>query len=268
MSDVSLESRPRRRQFRYDPAKIRGEEVFGEARRHSGLVRWLKIVLPALAGAAVLAFVLAIKMITSDISELFTIAGIAVDTKSLVMEEPHLSGFKGTEHSYEVHAERAVQDLSNPKIVRLEEIAAEFGLSSDVKVTLGATAGVFDGNRETLVLSDGITVSSTNGYAAKLEAVTVDFDKGTLTSDKPVEIRATSLDPLPKDRGEKPVEESKRVDELDQRNLPGDAESRAQPSNQSGRRMRVRFSGGVSLIYEPSPPSEGTAAAGSLPETE
>ena len=262
MSDVSLESRPRRRQFRYDPAKIRGEEVFGEARRHSGLVRWLKIVLPALAGAAVLAFVLAIKMITSDISELFTIAGIAVDTKSLVMEKPHLSGFKGTEHSYEVHAERAVQDLSNPKIVRLEEIAAEFGLSSDIKVTLGATAGVFDGDRETLVLSDGITVSSTNGYAARLEAVTVDFDKGTLTSDKPVEIRATSLDPLPQDRGDKPVEE------LNQQNLPGGAEIRAQPSSQPDRRMRVRFSGGVSLTYEPSAPSEGTAAAGSVPETE
>lgn len=265
MSDVSLETRSRRRQFRYDPAKIRGEEVFGEARRHSGLVRWLKIVLPALAGAAVLAFVLAIKMITSDINELFTIAGVAVDTKSLVMEKPHLSGFKGTEHSYEVHAERAVQDLSNPKIVRLEEIAAEFGLSSDVKVTLGATAGVFDGDRETLVLSDGITVSSTNGYAAKLEAVTVDFDKGTLTSDKPVEIRATSLDPLPNEEGEKPVEESKPVGELD---LPGGAESRAQHSNQSDRRMRIRFSGGVSLTYEPSSPSEGTAAAGSVPETE
>lgn len=261
MSDVSLETRSRRRQFRYDPAKIRGEEVFGEARRHSGLVRWLKIVLPALAGAAVLAFVLAMKMITSDINELFTIAGVAVDTKSLVMEKPHLSGFKGTEHSYEVHAERAVQDLSNPKIVRLEEIAAEFGLSSDVKVTLGATAGVFDGDRETLVLSDGITVSSTNGYAAKLEAVTVDFDKGTLTSDKPVEIRATSLDPLPKEEGE----ESKPVGELD---LPGGAESRARHSNQSDRRMRIRFSGGVSLTYEPSSPSEGTAAAGSVPETE
>ena len=233
MSEVSLESRPRRRQFRYDPARIRGEEVFGAARRHSGLVRWLKIVLPALAGAAVVAFVLAIRMITSDIGELFTIAGLAVDTKSLVMEKPHLSGFKGTEHSYEVHAERAVQDLANPKIVRLEEIAAEFGLSSDVKVSLGATAGVFDGDRETLALSDGITVSSTNGYAAKLEAATVDFGEGTLQSDLPVEIRATE----------------------------GTIRSRKLSIGDRGK--RIVFSGGVSLTYMP--PEAPAAAAPAAP---
>jgi lipopolysaccharide export system protein LptC len=232
MSDVSLESRPRRREFRYDPSKIRGEEVYGAAHRHSGLVRWLKIVLPALAGAAVLVFVLAIKVVTSDVAELFTLAGITVDTKSLVMEKPHLSGFKGTEHSYEVHAERAVQDLANPKVVRLEEIAAEFGLSSEVKVSLGARTGVFDGDEETLMLSEGITVSSTNGYAAKLDSAMVSLGSGSLTSDAPVEIRAT--EGLIRSRG----------------------------LSISDRGKKIVFSGGVSLTYLP----PATAPGG--PETE
>jgi lipopolysaccharide export system protein LptC len=261
MSDVSYQSNPApRREFRYDPAKIRGEEVYGAARRHSGWVRWLKIVLPALAGTAVLVFVLAMKVVTSDIADLFTLAGVAIDTKSLVMEKPHLSGFKGTEHSYEVHAERAVQDLANPKVVRLEEISAEFGLSSNVKVSLGAAAGRFDGDGQVLELSDGITVSSNNGYAAKLEAVTIDFEKGTLTSDRPVEIHAAGTDPLGGDDGENPVQQ------LVQRNASGDAEPRARPSKEAERRTRVKFSGGVSLTYVPPPPSEGTAAAASVPE--
>jgi lipopolysaccharide export system protein LptC len=238
MSDVSLESRPRRRQFRYDPTKIRGEEVYGAARRHSGVVRWLKIVLPALAGAAVLAFVLAIKVVTSDIGELFTLAGIAVDTKSLVMEKPHLSGFKGTEHSYEVHAERAVQDLANPKIVRLEGIAAEFGLSGDVKVSLDAAAGVFDGDEETLALSDGITVSSTDGYAAKLEAATVDFGEGSLETDRPVEIRATE----------------------------GLIRSRKLSIGDRGK--KIVFSGGVSLTYIPPKASEQAESGATGPVIE
>jgi lipopolysaccharide export system protein LptC len=238
MSDVSLQSRPQRRQFRYDPADVRGEEVFGAARRHSGFVRWLKIVLPALAGAALLAFVLAIRMITSDIGELFTIAGIAVDTKSLVMEQPHLSGFKGTEHSYEVHAERAVQDLSNPNIVRLEEIAAEIGLSSDVKVSIGATAGVFDGDRETLALSDGITVSSTDGYAAKLDAANVNFGEGSLKSDSPVEIRAT------------------------------EGLIRARKLSIADRGKRIVFSGGVSVTYVPPEMPAGAAPAAPGPVSE
>ena len=233
MSDVSLESRPRRRQFRYDPAEVRGEEVYGAARRHSGLVRWLKIILPALAGAGVLAFLLAIKIVTSDIGDLFTLAGVAIDTKSLVMEKPHLSGFKGTEHSYEVHAERAVQDLANPKKVRLEEIAAEFGLSSDVKVSLGAAAGVFDGDRQTLALSDGITVSSTNGYAANLETAIVDFDEGSLKSDNPVEIRAS------------------------------EGLIRSRKLSIADRGKKIVFSGGISLTYLP--PEEPAEAASGAP---
>lgn len=235
MSDVSVESHPsHRRQFRYDPSEVRGDEVYGRARRHSGLVRWLKIILPALAVVAVVSFVLAIRVVTSDIADLFSLAGVAIDTKSLVMEKPHLSGFKGTEHSYEVHAERAVQDLANPKVVRLEEIAAEFGLSDDVRVSLDATAGVFDGNEEILVLQDGIAVSSTNGYAAKLDSATVDFGDGSLQSDDPVEISATE----------------------------GLIRSRSLSIKDRGK--KIVFSGGVSLTYVP--PDPPAAAPG--PETE
>lgn len=192
MSEASLPSRPPvRREFRYDPSALRGDEVYVDARRHSGLVRWLKIILPATAGACIVAFVVAIKMVTGDIADLFSLAGVTMDTKSLIMEKPHLSGFKGTEHSYEVVAERAVQDLANPKIVRLEEIKAEFGLTAEVKVNLTATAGIFDGDQEKLQLTDGITVSSTNGYEARLDKAHVDFRTKQMTSDGMIEISAT-----------------------------------------------------------------------------
>jgi lipopolysaccharide export system protein LptC len=237
MSDVSIESPPQRRQFSYDPSKVRGEEVYSAARRHSGVVRWLKIVLPALAGAAVLAFVLTIKIVTGDILDLFDIAGVTVDSKSLIMEKPHLSGFKGTEHSYEVFAERAVQDLANPKIIRLEQIDAEFGLTSDVKVSLDATAGLFDGDKETLVLSDGISVSSTNGYAAQLEAAAVDFESGSMSSDTPVEIQLTE----------------------------GLIRARAMRVEERGK--KIVFSGGVSVTFVP-PAPEDPAATPSGPQTE
>jgi lipopolysaccharide export system protein LptC len=192
MSDLSLQTPPpRRREFRYDPSELRGDEVFVEAHRHSGLVRWLKIILPATAGACIVAFLVAIKMVTGDIAELFSLAGVTMDTKSLIMEKPHLSGFKGTEHSYEVVADRAVQDLANPKIVRLEAIKAEFGLTAEVKVKLTAKAGIFDGDSEKLDLSDGITVSSTNGYEARLDMAHVDLRTKEMSSDGMIEISAT-----------------------------------------------------------------------------
>lgn len=239
MSDASLEApEPRHRQFRYDPNEVRGDEVYRHARRHSGLVRWLKIVLPALAGAGIVAFLVTIKIVTSDIAELFSLAGVTVDTKSLIMEKPHLSGFKGTEHSYEVFAERAVQDLANPKIVRLEKIDAEFGLTSDVRVSLDATAGVFDGTKETLELSEGITVSSTDGYAANLEAAMIDFDKGGLSSDGSIEIRSSE----------------------------GLIRSRSLTISERGK--KIVFGGGVSLTYLP-PETLGEPTAPPLsPETQ
>ncbi len=240
MSDVSLEARqPRRRQFRYDPSKLRGEEVFRDARRHTGLVRWLKIILPALAGAGIVAFLVAIKIVTSDVAELFTLAGITVDTKSLIMEKPHLSGFKGTEHSYEVVAERAVQDLANPKVVRLEKIDAEFGLTSAIRVSLDATTGVFDGDKETLELSDGIAVSSTDGYAAKLEVAMIDLRAGTLLSEGPVEISSSE----------------------------GLIRSRALSISDRGK--KIAFTGGVSLTFvPPDVPANAAPTPAPVPESE
>jgi lipopolysaccharide export system protein LptC len=213
--------------------------VYSDARRHTGLVRWLKIILPALAGAGVVAFLVAMKTMTSDIADLFTLASIAVDSKNLIMEKPHLSGFKGTEHSYEVHAERAMQDLSNPKIVRLEMIDAEFGLTSAVRVSLDATAGVFDGDEETLELSQGITVSSTDGYSAKLEMATVDLRAGTLVSEGAIEISSSD----------------------------GLVRSRALSISERGK--KIAFTGGVSVTFVPPDMPEASAETPSpAPESE
>lgn len=240
MSEVSRQPRRRRRRrkFRYDPSKVRGENVYRDARRHSGLVRWLKIILPAAAGAGVVAFILTIKMVTSDIAELFTLAGISVDNKSLIMEKPHLSGFKGTEHSYEIFAERAVQDLANPKVVRLEEIDAEFGLTSDITVSLDATAGIFDGDKEILNLMEGITISSTDGHAAKLEMAEVNFREGELFSKGNIEISAS------------------------------EGLIRSRELSISDRGKTILFSGGVSLTFVPLANPEVSATTPSDSEAE
>ena len=194
------------------------------------MVRWLKIILPAVAGACIVAFVVTIKIVTSDIAELFSLAGVTVDTKSLIMEKPHLSGFNGTEHSYEIVAERAVQDLANPKVVKLEMIEAEFGLTEQTKVSLEATAGIFDGDKETLELKDGITVSSTDGYAARLDTAMVDFRGRGLTSDGMIEIRSAE----------------------------GLIRSHTLTIGERGK--KIVFGGGVSVTYAP-PEAPGPAAA-------
>jgi len=236
MSDMSLERRAERRQFRYDPSKVRGEEVYRDARRHGRLVRWLKIVLPALAGTAVLVFLLAMRTVTGDLADLFSLAGVSMDTQNLVMDKPHLSGFKGTEHSYEVLADRAVQDLSNPKVVHLENIRAQFGLSEASTVSLNAANGVFDADRETLRLHNGITVSTTDGYKAALTGAAIDFRQNAMQSEEgQIEISAP------------------------------EGRIRAKSLTVADRGKKVRFDGGVSVTYLP-PPEAFEAPAAPPPE--
>jgi lipopolysaccharide export system protein LptC len=119
-------------------------------------------------------------------------------------------------------------------------IDAEFGLTSEVRVSLDATAGVFDGDKETLELSEGITVSSTDGYAAKLDTAMVDLRARTLVSEGNVEISSTE----------------------------GLIRSRALSISDRGK--KISFTGGVSMTFVPPvmPEASGETAAPPAAESE
>jgi lipopolysaccharide export system protein LptC len=190
MSDPTIEARPAgRRMIRSNPARDRGEIEFQRARRRTRLVRWLRIVLPAIAVIAVAGYLITMRVMNElgDID--ISMSGLNLDTKSLTIEKPRVSGFKGTAQSYDLSAERAVQDLTNSKVVRLESISGSFGLQSDGSATMTAKTGVYDGNAETLLLTEGISVKTTTGYDVSLSEAALDFKLRTLTSATPVVIK-------------------------------------------------------------------------------
>jgi lipopolysaccharide export system protein LptC len=152
-------------------------------------VRRLKIVLPALAVAGLGLFWATSRIIPSDLASLISLAGIDPLTNSVVMDKPQISGFEGTRRAYEVKADRAVQALDNPKVVTFEQIAAKIGLEDAGTATVDAEMGVFDGNNDTLTLSEGISIETTTGYWATFVEAAIDLREGSLTSDQPIEIR-------------------------------------------------------------------------------
>ncbi len=210
MTDYTEDAPVRRHRIGYDPTRRGGEAAYRSAQRHSRLVRWLRIVLPALALGGIGLFWASVHFIPGDLAGLISNAGIDVKSNSVVMQTPHISGFEGTRRAYEVTAARAIQSLEDPKVLTFEEINARIGLDNDATAAVKAGTGVYNGNQNTLALKDGISVQTTNGYAATIDQADIDLAKGSLHSSHPVQIsgkqgtlRADSMDVA--DRGKSVV---------------------------------------------------------------
>ena len=188
MTDYT-EDRPVRHRVRYDPTRRGGEQAYRDARRHSRVVRILRIVLPALAIIGIGVFWASARFIPSDIAGLISNAGIDITSNSVIMKTPHISGFEGTRRAYEVTAAHAIQSLSDPKVLTFETINAHIGLDNAGTATVDAGTGVYNGNNNTLELKDGISVHTTTGYSAKVEQAAVDLAAGSLQTSHPVEIQ-------------------------------------------------------------------------------
>jgi lipopolysaccharide export system protein LptC len=178
------------RRIRFDPTKERGEVTYDHAARHSRQVRLLKIALPAVALIAVSGF-FAVMWVgpKGDGLPTLSLSGINIESRQITMDKPNISGFDGTRRAYEVHAEKATQQLGNPKIVTLETIVARFAIGDKARANIEAVTGVYDGNTQMLKLTDGISLTTTDGYSAEIDHADVDIEKGNIVSDAPVVIR-------------------------------------------------------------------------------
>jgi lipopolysaccharide export system protein LptC len=212
-------ARPAR--IRYNPKTVQRDGAYSAALRNSRRVRALKFILPGLALVAVAVFWGTARFIPGDFDAIVQSAGIDVESNSVVMQQPHISGFEGTRRAYEVKADSAVQSLDDPKVVTFNTINGRFGLDEAGEAKLDATTGIYDGNRNTLTLKNGIDVSTDAGYSATLQGAAIDLAKGTLTSNQPIEIRT------------------------------GEGTIRANGVSVAERGKRVIFSNGVSVVYMP-----------------
>jgi lipopolysaccharide export system protein LptC len=166
------------------------ERAFRAARRHSRVVRVLRIAIP-------LAVVLGLTVISlmTYFNPLRVLAKLPINLNDLVvsgtkitMEKPHLAGFTKDSRAYEFTADAAAQDLTKPDIVELSNIRAKLQMQDKSMMEMSATAGIYDTKRETLKLDQNILLSSSAGYKGRLSEAMVDIRKGKIVSDRPVEL--------------------------------------------------------------------------------
>jgi lipopolysaccharide export system protein LptC len=185
---------------RNDPEAVRAywtmsrgdaDRAFLAARRHSRMVRILRIAVPASVAAG-----LVIITLITYLNPLRMLAKLPINLDNLVvsgtkvtMEAPRLKGFTHDSRAYELTADTAAQDMTKPDIVELHNIRAKVEMQDKSSMEMTAVSGVYDSKSETLKLDQNILLSSSTGYQGQLSEATVDIRKGNVVSEHPVEVK-------------------------------------------------------------------------------
>ena len=165
----------------------RVEAAFASARRHSGVVRALKIVLPVAAVLMVVAFV-GKSWISAPTGVSVDLGGTSIDSGRLVMADPKLDGFTSDDRPYKMSASRAIQDIGNASRIDLEGIDARLPFADENWMTVAAKTGVFDRDANTLSIDSDLEMNTDTGIRALLRSATVDIGNGSLETKDPVDI--------------------------------------------------------------------------------
>src|ERR1041384_3878617 len=154
------------------------ERAFLAARRHSRLVRILRVAVPA-----AVSFALVVVILITYLNPLRMLAKLPINVDNLVvsgtkvtMEQPRLSGFTSDARAYELTADTAAQDMTKPDIVELRNIRAKVEMQDKSIMELTAISGFYDSKGETLRLDRDIRLN-TSGYRARLSEAMIDIRK-------------------------------------------------------------------------------------------
>jgi lipopolysaccharide export system protein LptC len=165
------------------------QAAFLRAKRHSRMVRILRVAIPAGTAAALAAVALASWLDPLRIlTRLPTGSGLVVSGTKITMEAPKLAGFTKDGRAYELNARAAAQDITKPEIVELQDIRARIESQDRTPINLTAVDGVYDRKTGTLKLAKDV-VLTTPSYEVNLEEATVDTTTNNVVSNRPVQVK-------------------------------------------------------------------------------
>jgi lipopolysaccharide export system protein LptC len=164
--------------------------VFQRARRHSRMVRALRLAIP-IGSSLLLAAVLLVSWLDPIrmLARLPTATGnLVISGSKITMEAPKLAGFTKDARGYELSARAAAQDITNPDVVELQEIRAKIESKDKSWINLTAVDGLYNRKSGILKLAKDVLLTSPT-YEVTLDEALVDTTSNNVTSDKPVQVK-------------------------------------------------------------------------------
>jgi hypothetical protein len=187
MTDSIHAAEPATRPIAID-ADIRAK-AFGKARRHTGFVKLMRVLLPVLSIGVMVGYGLHAKRKFKVPGGTLQFDGPPIiDTQNLKMLNPKYDGFGKDGSSYDIKAASAQQDLKRTGPILLEAIDGTLTQINNNKIKITATRGQFDQKADTMELQDKIDIKGTDGLSAQLTQATVTIKEHKIVSTQPVQI--------------------------------------------------------------------------------
>jgi len=167
------------------------DRAFRAARRHSRLVRILRITVPVtvVIGLIIVTLITYFNPLRMLAKLPINIDNLVVSGTKVTMEQPRLAGFTSDARAYELTADTAAQDMTKPDIVELRNIRAKVEMQDKSSMEMTAISGIYDAKGETLKLDREILLRSSTGYQGRLSEALIDIRKGNVVSEHPVEVK-------------------------------------------------------------------------------
>jgi lipopolysaccharide export system protein LptC len=149
--------------------EARTARAFASARRHSRLVRLLRIVLP-LGSLGSIGFVVALTLFRTFGPQVagLSIGEMSVDGTKITMGKP-------------------LHDISHPTEIELFQISGDIGQRDQAPMKLSATQGHYNSTSENLKLS-GVVRLKNSKYTVNLKSAEVDFKAGLYLTHEPIDV--------------------------------------------------------------------------------
>lgn len=173
--------------------------TFEDAIRHSERIYKLRIILPSVAVAIAMFFI--VRLILSLAFPIDVGLGeFALYDGKLVMEKPRLTGVSKSNEPYEIKAERAIQDSKDDSEIILENINATFAIQNNNIMRMKTKNGTYKRNQEILIFNNHVDVrihakptsETQTGFKSgtmNLQNARIDIANGSLNSRAPVEMQ-------------------------------------------------------------------------------
>ncbi len=160
--------------------------AFKQARRHSYLVKLLKLVLP-LSAMALLSLVVLPALVPQSTGLTFKKVE-AVNLTSYIMHNPHYEGFDKKNGNYVIDAATAQIDIKNTGSVPLTKLKVSITHIDDTSTIVTAQKGFYDRDEKKMDLEGGIQFHNSTGMSAFFETAKINMATKMIQSDKPVRV--------------------------------------------------------------------------------
>ena len=147
--------------------------AFRRARRHSLLVKMLRVALPVAAAGIAGFYALTLGLSWQMGPGRLKVGEIEVTADDLTMKNPTYFGVTKDGGRYEVRAKKAVVEFNKEAPIKLIDIDGDLMQANDVVTKLKAKHGLLDNAKSELELYDGIEIDASNGMQARMSRAMV-----------------------------------------------------------------------------------------------